>query len=184
MMNEPDDMMLIRSYIAGDERAFEMLYRRYRKQLYGYLCNLLSGNTADADEIFEETWIKVINKLPSYRDQGKFSAWLFRVARNVFIDSVRKNSRAPLSLEAEELPEVPDWSQRPERGMEEKDSLKIIEEALSELPEEQREVFLLRQQYFSFKEISEIQVCSVNTVLGRMHYALRNLKKSITRKVN
>ena len=73
-MNEPDDMMLIQSYISGDERAFETLYRRHRKQLYGYLCNLLSGNSAEVDEIFEMTWLKVIDKLPGYRDQGKFSA--------------------------------------------------------------------------------------------------------------
>lgn len=183
-MNEPDDMMLIQSYIAGDERAFEMLYRRYRKQLYGYLYNLLSGNAADTDEIFEETWIKVIDKLPSYRDQGKFSAWLFRVARNVFIDAVRKNKRSALPLESGELPDVPDWSLRPEREFEEEDSLKIIQDALAQLPEDQREVFLLRQQSMSFKDISQIQSCSVNTVLGRMHYAVRNLKKLITGKVN
>ena len=89
-MNEPDDMMLIQAYINGDERAFETLYRRYRKQLYGYLFNLLSGNTADADEIFAETWIKVIDKLPAYRDQGKFSAWLFRIARTVFIELLKR----------------------------------------------------------------------------------------------
>ena len=183
-MSEPDDMMLIKSYIAGDERAFEMLYRRYRKQLYGFLCNLLAGNSVEADEIFELTWIKVIDKLPSYRDQGKFSAWLFRVARNVFIDTLRKNKNAALPLDSEELPEVPDWSRRPERALEENDSLQIIEEALSGLPEDQREVFLLRQQSFSFKEISQIQSCSINTVLGRMHYAVRNLKKFITGKVN
>ena len=183
-MNEPDDMMLIQAYINGDERAFETLYRRYRKQLDGYLFNLLSGNTADADEIFAETWIKVIDKLPGYRDQGKFSAWLFRIARNVFIDTVRRSKRFPVSLDDEEMPEQPDWSRRPERDIEEQDTARVIEEALGELPREQREVFLLRQQELSFKEISEIQECSINTVLGRMHYALRNLKRLITGKVN
>lgn len=183
-MNEPDDMMLIQAYICGDEGAFETLYRRYRKQLYGYLYNLLSGNAADADEIFSETWIKVIDKLPTYQDQGKFSAWLFRIARNVFIDTMRKNKRSPLVLDSEEIPERLDWSTRPEREMEEEDSARVIEEALGELPHEQREVFLLRQQSLSFKEISEIQSCSINTVLGRMHYAVRNLKKLITGKVN
>lgn len=183
-MNEPDDMTLIQSYISGDERAFEMLYRRHRKQLYGYLCNLLSGNIAEVDEIFEMTWIKVIDNLPAYRHQGKFSAWLFRVAKNVFLDTLRKNKTMPLPLDSEDVPEIPDWSRRPERDMEEKESLQIIEEALAELPQDQREVFLLRQQSFSFKEISEIQSCSINTVLGRMHYAIRNLKKLITGKVN
>ncbi|MBR2373003.1 MAG: sigma-70 family RNA polymerase sigma factor [Lentisphaeria bacterium] len=183
-MDEPEDIILIKSYIAGDERAFEILYRRYRKQLYGYLYNLLSGNTAECDEIFEETWIKVIDKLPAYRDQGKFSAWLFRIARNIFIDTVRRSKRCAMPLESGELPDVPDWSQRPERNMEEQDTLRIIENALAEIPEDQREVFLLRQQSLSFREIAEIQECPVNTVLGRMHYALRSLRKIITGKVN
>ena len=183
-MNDPQDMMLIQAYIAGDMKAFETLYNRYRKQLFGYLCNLLSGNSREAEEIFEETWIKVVDKLPTYKDQGKFSAWLFRVARNVFIDAMRKKQRSAQPFEGEEMPELPDWNNRPEKDMETEDTLRIIREAISELPREQREVFLLRQQSLSFKEISEIQACSINTVLGRMHYAVRSLKKFITGKVN
>ncbi len=183
-MNEPDDMMLIQAYMAGDGKAFETLYKRYRKHLYGYLYNLLSGNEAEVDEIFEETWIKVIDKLGSYRDEGKFSAWLFRVARNIFIDSARKRKRNPVTdILADDLPEVPDWSSRPDRQLEEADSERVIKEALAGLPDDQREVFLLRQQSLSFQEISEIQSCSINTVLGRMRYAVRNLKKIITGKV-
>lgn len=183
-MNEPDDMTLIRAYIAGDEKAFEGLYRRYRKQLYGFLYNLLSGNESDVDEVFEETWIKVVNSLQSYRDEGKFSAWLFRVARNVFIDIMRRKQKNVFSKDAEDVPEVPDWTHRPEKTLEENDREQVLEQALAELPAEQREVFLLRQQSLSFKEISDIQKCPLNTVLGRMHYAVRNLKKLITGKVN
>ena len=183
-MNEPDDMLLIQAYLAGDGKAFETLYRRYRKLLYGYLHNLLSGTECDVDEIFEETWIKVIDKLGSYRHEGKFSAWLFRVARNVFLDAMRKNKNAPRHTESGELPGVPDWTKGPARELEESETVQVIREALAELPEDQREVFLLRQQELSFKEISEIQSCSINTVLGRMHYAVRNLKKLITGKVN
>ena len=183
-MEDAEDMVLIKAYTAGNERAFEVLYRRYRKQLYGYLYNLMSGNASEAEEIFEETWIKVIDRLPSYRDEGKFSAWLFRVARNIFIDTVRKNKRNALPMESGDLPDVPDWSRRPEREMEEQETAAAIAEALDQLPSEQKEVFLLRQQALSFKEIAEIQSCSVNTVLGRMHYAVRNLKKLLTGKVN
>ena len=183
-MEDADDMVLIKAYTAGNERAFEVLYRRYRKQLYGYLYNLMSGNAAEAEEVFEETWIKVIDKLPSYRDQGKFSAWLFRVARNIFIDTVRRNKRSALPLESGDLPDVPDWSRRPERELEDQETAAIIAGALDQLPADQKEVFLLRQQELSFKEIAKIQSCSVNTVLGRMHYAVRNLKKLLTGKVN
>ena len=183
-MEDADDMVLIKAYAAGNERAFEVLYRRYRKQLFGYLYNLMSGNASEAEEVFEETWIKVIDKLPSYRDQGKFSAWLFRVARNIFIDTVRRNRRNALPLESGDLPDVPDWSRRPERELEEQETAAAIAGALDQLPADQKEVFLLRQQALSFKEIAEIQECSVNTVLGRMHYAVRNLKKLLTGKVN
>ena len=183
-MNEPDDMTLIQAYIAGDGKAFETLYRRYSKLLYGYLHNLLSGSECEVDEIFEDTWIKVIDKLATYRHEGKFSAWLFRVARNVFLDVMRKNKNAPRHTESGELPELPDWTNGPARELEESETVRVITEALSELPEDQREVFLLRQQELSFKEISEIQSCSINTVLGRMHYAVRNLRKLITGKVN
>ena len=183
-MEDADDMVLIKAYTAGNERAFEVLYRRYRKQLYGYLYNLMSGNTSEAEEIFEETWIKVIDKLPSYRDQGKFSAWLFRVARNIFIDTVRRSKRSALPLESGDLPDVPDWSRRPEKDLEEQETAAVIAKALDQLPPDQKEVFLLRQQELSFKEIAQIQSCPVNTVLGRMHYAVRNLKKLLTGKVN
>lgn len=183
-MEDADDMVLIKAYTAGNERAFEVLYRRYRKQLYGYLYNLMSGNASEAEEVFEETWIKVIDKLPSYRDQGKFSAWLFRVARNIFIDTARRNKRSALPLETGDLPDVPDWSRRPERELEDRETAAVIAEALDQLPADQKEVFLLRQQELSFKEIAEIQACPVNTVLGRMHYAVRNLKKLLTGKVN
>ena len=183
-MEEADDMTLIKAYAGGSERAFETLYRRYRKQLYGYLYNLVSGNAAEAEEIFEETWIKVIDKLPSYRDQGKFSAWLFRVARNIFIDAVRRQKRSAMPLDSGDLPDVPDWSQRPERSLEERDTAAAIREALNVLPADQRDVFLLRQQDLSFKEIADIQECSINTVLGRMRYAVRNLRKLLAVKVN
>jgi RNA polymerase sigma-70 factor (ECF subfamily) len=71
--DETPDIALIHAYSLGDDKAFEVLYHRYRRQLYGFLRNL-SGNPSVADEIFEETWVKVIDKLPSYRDNGKFSA--------------------------------------------------------------------------------------------------------------
>ena len=183
-MEDAEDMVLIKAYTAGNERAFEILYRRYRKQLYGYLYNLMSGNASEAEEVFEETWIKVVDKLPSYRDQGKFSAWLFRVARNIFLDTMRRNKRSALPLESGDLPDVPDWSSRPEKELEERETAAVIAEALNQLPVDQKEVFLLRQQELSFKEIAEIQACPVNTVLGRMHYAVRNLKKLLTGKVN
>ena len=84
------DASLIHAYLRGDEKAFETLYFCYRQMLYGYLNNLSDRRSAEVDEVFAETWLRVIDKLPGYKDNGKFSAWLFRVARNIFIDRLRK----------------------------------------------------------------------------------------------
>ena len=175
--DEMEDQKLIRLFLKGDESAFENLYMRYKKSLYGFLNNLIK-NSADADEIFSDTWIKVINQLPKYRDDGKFSAWLFRIARNAFYDRCRRRSTTgELELDEAILDEtmislVPS----PDRAMGSEELGKLIVDGLDELQLEQREVFLLRQQDLSFKEIADIQSCSINTVLSRMQYALKNLR--------
>ena len=172
------DSVLIKAYLHGDDKAFELLYSRYRKQLYGYLYNLLKNSGIDPDDIFEETWLRAINNLAKYRDDGRFSAWLFRLAHNIFIDHTRKNrNRFFVSADQEDVPELPapdhlspgDELSNSELGTE-------IQQAVSKLSDEQREVFLLRQQELSFKEIAAIQKCSVNTALSRMNYAIKNLR--------
>lgn len=180
---ELSDSELIKAFGEGDHAAFETLYHRYRRQLYGFLSNLIPGNPAEVDEVFEETWLRVIDKLPKYRDDGKFSAWLFRVSRNLFIDRVRRN-RPPgngvLNLDAEEAPEIAGpASMSPERELDSADLERVIADAVSKLPQEQREVFLLRQQELPFRDIAAIQQCSINTVLGRMQYAIKSLRKLI-----
>ncbi len=180
--DECSDIELIRAFGRGDEAAFETLYFRYRKQLYGFLCNLIPGNRAEVDEVFEESWLRVIEKLPNYRDEGRFSAWLFRLSRNLFIDRVRSNARSAgsFSIDIREAPELPGaQSLQPERGMDSAELGQVIRQAVGKLPPEQREVFLLRQQELSFKEIAAVQNCSVNTALGRMQYALKSLRKMI-----
>ena len=179
--DETPDIALIHAYSLGDDKAFEALYHRYRRQLYGFLRNL-SGNPSVADEIFEETWVKVIDKLPSYRDNGKFSAWLFRIGRNLFIDHIRreKHLAGALRLDDEEVQEIPGReSLEPAESASNNDLAQVLTLAVRALPEDQREVFLLRQQDLSFKEIAQIQNCPVNTALGRMQYALKNLRKVI-----
>lgn len=180
---ELSDSELIKAFGEGNHAAFETLYHRYRRQLYGFLSNLIPGNPAEVDEVFEETWLRVIEKLPKYRDDGKFSAWLFRVSRNLFIDRIRR-SRPPgggmLALDAEETPEIAGpASMSPERELDSTELEQVISDAVGKLPPEQREVFLLRQQKLPFRDIAVIQQCSINTVLGRMQYALRSLRKLI-----
>lgn len=178
---EASDTELIRAYTAGDERAFEELYYRYRRQLYGYLNNLIQSNSGEVDEVFEETWLRVIDRLSKYRDDGKFSAWLFRIARNIFIDRVRRSKPGLFrTIDDEEAPQVPaPASMEARAGLENSELGKVIQRALGALPVEQKEVFLLRQQDLSFKEIAEIQQCSLNTALSRMRYALNTLREFI-----
>ena len=179
---EADDGALIAAFVRGDERAFEQLYGRYKRQLYGFLNNLIVDNPAEVDEVFEETWLRVLEKLPRYRDEGRFSAWLFRIGRNIFIDRIRKNrnAAAAMELDAEEAPQVAGpMSMEPDQELELDEVGDVIAQAVERLPVEQREVFLLRQQDLAFKEIAEIQGCSINTVLGRMQYAMKSLRRLI-----
>lgn len=179
---EAGDGELIAAFVRGDERAFEQLYGRYRRQLYGFLNNLIANNPAEVDEVFEETWLRVLDKLSGYRDEGRFSAWLFRIARNLFFDRLRKsrNQYGTLELDAENAPLLPGpASLEPDQEIELGEVGAVIARAVEQLPMEQREVFLLRQQELAFREIAEIQGCSINTVLGRMQYAMKSLRKLI-----
>ena len=154
---------------------------RYRKILYGYLNNL-SGNQSEADEVFSETWTRVIDKLPKYRDDGKFSAWLFRMAKNIFIDRIRR--RHPerfVAIDDENMIDLPDDNAfSPDRELGASDTGQAIIAAINQLPQEQKEVFMLREQELSFKEIAEIQNCSLNTALSRMRYALQTLRNYLS----
>lgn len=180
---EYSDVELIKAFCSGDEQAFNCLYKRYRRQLYGFLCNLIQSQNGDIDEIFEETWLRVIDRLSSYRDDGKFSAWLFRIARNLFIDRLRRNKPEQfVPIDADDAINViaPAGFQA-DADLDNRELFYTIENALSKLPLEQREVFLLREQDFSFKEIAKIQNCSLNTALSRMRYATHNLRAAISK---
>ena len=179
--SQRSDIQLINAYLKGDEKSFEELYFRYRKTLYGYLNNL-AGSQSEADEVFAETWTKVIDKLSKYRDDGKFSAWLFRVAKNVFIDRIRSSHPERfVAIDDENMAELPDDKAfSPEQELGASDTGQAILAAINQLPPEQKEVFMLREQQLSFKEIAGIQQCSLNTVLSRMRYALQTLRNYLS----
>ncbi len=182
---ERSDQALIVGYLGGDEGAFSVLYERYKRQLYRYVNDLLPGQRSEADEVFQRAWLKAIDSLPRYRDQGCFLAWLLRIARNVFLDRVRAERRRPQperfdpEEEGASEPVAPSGSE-PWRELDERELARVLDRVLAELPSEQREVFVLRQEELSFKEIARIQQCSINTVLGRMQYALKNLRRKLS----
>ncbi len=173
------DNELIQSYLKGDNAAFEMLYERYKRQIYSYLSRLMGGRKAESDDIFQQTWLRVIKRLPEYQCRQRFLAWAMRIAHNLAMDHFRRSSRnvtEDIDLQAEVLK----TEKEPWREMARGELSKVIDQALAELSPELREVFLLRLEKVSFKEIAEIQGCSINTALGRMQYALRNLQRYIT----
>lgn len=179
----PTDEQLISAVCNGDENAMELLYERYRRPLYAFVVRMLNGDSMTADDIFQDLWIKVFNKLSVYREDGKFSAWLFRVARNQVLEHFRREkSRAKIgALTGDgELPERMSFNEEPSGEIGAKLLSEQLEKLLAELPVEQREVFLMRQSDLSFKEIAEIQKCPINTALGRMHNCLKFLRQRLS----
>jgi RNA polymerase sigma factor (sigma-70 family) len=181
------DNELIARYQAGDESALKTLVTRYEKRLFSYI--LISVKNKElAEDIFQDTFIKVINTIRSgnYHEEGKFFQWIMRIANNLKIDYYRRMQRMPVFENGSEF-DIFDVLSAQEDSVEQK----IIKEQIYSdlrriidyLPAEQKEVLVMRiYQEYSFKEISEITGVSINTALGRMRYALINLRKIISKK--
>jgi RNA polymerase sigma-70 factor (ECF subfamily) len=178
------DALLVKNYVAGDETALSTLINRHQSKIYGFIYSKISDRDL-SDDIFQDTFIKVIKTLKSnsYNEEGKFLPWVMRIAHNLIIDHFRRNKKMPMYRETEEFSIfsiMTDNSLTVENQMitdqVEKDLKKLIEE----LPQDQKDVLVMRiYQDLSFKEISELTGVSINTALGRMRYALMNLRKVI-----
>ena len=178
------DALLVKNYIAGDENSLSILINRHQSKIYGFIYSKLSDRDI-ADDIFQDTFIKVIKTLKSnsYNEEGKFLPWVMRISHNLIIDYYRKNKKMPMFRETEDFSifsimsdNVPNIESQLITSQVESDLRKLIEE----LPEDQKEVLVMRMyQDLSFKEISELTGVSINTALGRMRYAIMNLRKVI-----
>lgn len=178
------DALLVKKYVDGDENALTVLINRHQSKIFGFIYSKISDRDISND-IFQDTFIKVIKTLKSksYNEEGKFLPWVMRIAHNLIIDHFRKNKKMPMFRETEEFSIFSimcDDSLTIEnkiiREQVEIDLKKLIEE----LPADQKEVLIMRMyQDMSFKEISEITGVSINTALGRMRYALMNMRKVI-----
>ena len=179
------------AFRAGDARAFEVLVRRHRTPVFNFILRF-TGHRARAEDVLQETWLKVVRSAPEYEAKAKFTTWLYTIARNLCVDSARKESyRQTASLEApargtegdEGRPlgeALPDAGMSPERGAYNVRVRPLLERALAGLPEEQREVFVLREYSgIPFKEIAEVTGVSENTVKSRMRYALEGLRRRL-----
>jgi RNA polymerase sigma-70 factor (ECF subfamily) len=179
-----NDALLVKEYVSGNEDALAKLIKRHESKIYGFIYSKIPDRDITND-IFQDTFIKVINTLKSnsYNEEGKFLPWVMRIAHNLIVDHFRKSKKMPLYRETEEFSIFSIMSDD-SLSIENKiiaDQVQIdIKKIIEELPADQKEVLIMRMyQDMSFKEISEVTGVSINTALGRMRYALLNLRKII-----
>ena len=179
-----DDQALISAYISGDDNAINLLIEKYRKKVYNYIYILVKDGDI-ADDISQDLFIKVLNSLKSgkYSDNGKFQSWIMRIAHNMVIDHFRQNKlnrNISTDSEIDILNNKNLAESNVEDAMISKQTEVSVRALVDKLPVEQREVVVMRHYLgLSFKEISEHTGVSINTALGRMRYALLNLRKMI-----
>ncbi len=179
-----DDPQLIRRYIDGDERALETLINKHNQRISSFIYSKVNDRTITED-IFQDTFIKVIRTLKrgAYREEGKFLPWAMRIAHNLIIDHFRKNRRMPMYQGADSFnifSVMGDEKLNAENQLIKNQIENDLTGLIDELPPDQKEVLLMRiYKDMSFKEISENTGVSINTALGRMRYALINLRKII-----
>jgi len=178
------DCTLVSDYINGNERALETLINRNKSRVYSFIYNKI-GNRDTTEDIFQDTFIKVIHTLKKgqYREEGKFLPWVLRIAHNLVIDYFRKNNKQSFvdSTENFDIFDIlPDESLSVENQIVKEQILDDVRKLIDELPEDQKEVLLMRMyKNMSFKEIANETGVSINTALGRMRYALLNMRKLI-----
>lgn len=176
------DNELVQAYQNGEQEVFKTLLERHKQKVYNYILSLIK-DSALADDIFQDTFIKVINTLRSgtYHDEGKFIQWVMRIAHNLVIDYVRKNQKFHMVYSNDDY-NVFDILGGSDISMEDrmikKQIYKDIRFLIKQLPKEQRRVLIMRHYAdMSFKEIAEKTGVSINTALGRMRYALINMRR-------
>ena len=181
------DQELIQQYLEGNERAFEELLNRHRSKIYTSIYLFVKEQSL-AEDIFQEVFIKIINTLRSgkYNHEGKFVQWAMRIAYNMCVDQFRRKKRRPQVAPTESF-DIFDVLHISEENMEtsmiKSQTHERIRHLVDSLPSEQREVVILRHYAdMSFKEISQLTRVSINTALGRMRYALINIRKMVEEK--
>ncbi|WP_290696194.1 sigma-70 family RNA polymerase sigma factor [Lacinutrix sp.] len=178
------DATLVSSYIKGDESSLEVLIKRHKQRIYSFIYSKVYDRDI-AEDVFQDTFIKVIRTLKrgKYNEEGKFLPWVMRIAHNLVIDHFRKNNRMPKFQNNGDFSifsVLSDTSLNAEKTIIKEQVEEDVRRLIEELPADQKEVLVMRMyQDMSFKEISERTGVSINTALGRMRYALINMRKVI-----
>lgn len=179
------DQELVGNFVGGDQTSLEVLLHRYKSKVFSYILKYVR-NQYIAEDIFQETFIKVIKSLKSdnYKDEGRFISWVMRIAHNLVIDYFRKSKHMKMVKSDDSCPDVFNNKKFSDKNIE--DSIiqqhvfSQIRDLVLRLPYEQKEIVIMRLKLdMSFKEIADINQISINTALGRMRYAVINIRKMI-----
>jgi RNA polymerase sigma factor (sigma-70 family) len=188
MKNMKTDYELINSFINGDERSIEVLILRHKSKVYSYI-NLYIRSRDLADDIFQDTFMKVVQSVRQgrYQDDGRFLSWVMRIAHNLIIDHFRHEKQSGLILNEDYESDIFNSYKFSDENIENtlmrRQIMHDIRRLISELPDDQREVVIMRHYTgMSFKEIADMTGVSINTALGRMRYALINMRKMMVEK--
>ncbi|MDO7598858.1 MAG: sigma-70 family RNA polymerase sigma factor [Flavobacteriaceae bacterium] len=178
------DSVLVKGYINGCERSLAVLIERHKLKIYNFIYSKVFDRDI-AEDIFQDTFIKVIKTLRkgAYQEEGKFLPWVMRISHNLVIDHFRKNNRIPIFESKDEFDIfqiIGDDTPNIESSMIDRQVVEDLQKLIIELPDDQREVLTMRlYKDMSFKEIAETTGVSINTALGRMRYAVINIRKLI-----
>ena len=182
--NQICDALLIQQYVDGNEKALALLIKRHQSKIFGFIYSK-TNDAALTDDIFQDTFIKVIQKLKSesYNEEGKFLSWVFRISHNLIIDYYRKTNKMPMSRDTDEysiFSILSDDSPNVEIKILKEQSENDIVKLIKFLPPEQQQIIDLKlYKKMSFQEIADLLDISVNTALGRMRYAIKKMQKLV-----
>ena len=187
-----DEQLVIRYLEHGDQSAFRQLVERHQERIFGYLLGMVRDRDV-ANDLFQETFLRVVsamNKMrASYTHDGRWLPWVMRIARNAALDYLRSRKKWVDVTPQGDDEGTPFWDRLADADLLDADEVihhdqrgAFLEACIEKLPPEQREVLLLRHETeMTFREIAELTDCSINTALGRMRYALLNLRKMMTK---
>lgn len=172
------DQSLMLAVREGNVEKLGILFERHHRQLFNFLYRL-TGNRLMSEDLVQEVFVRVLKYRHTYRGDYQFTSWMFRIARNVRIDYARQNPHNEKNV-GEYVPEFVNPAPTPAESAEQQDEMRILLDALANLPEEKREVLLLRGfRGLKFEEIAEVMKCSVNTIKARAFRAIRELRTAI-----
>ncbi|MCE2496705.1 MAG: sigma-70 family RNA polymerase sigma factor [Flavobacteriales bacterium] len=183
-LKQCEDSALVKMYQCGNEKALEELVVRHRQRIYAYILTRVHDQDL-AEDLFQDAFIKVIKTLKEgkYNEEGKFLPWVLRISHNLIIDHFRRNKRMPMMETTEDFDifdVIADSGLSAENQIIKDQIIQDVRKLIQQLPPEQKEVLIMRHYAeMSFKDIAEQTGVSINTALGRMRYALINLRKLI-----